>query len=233
MLGFYAFVFSLVILFTSSYSMTIQDVKEKNNNANTNANTVVENLLDDLRPVLREKFDPATLPDAGFDFEKKILFVTARGEVKFYEGWLAGLSTLYRSGGSSVDRKNEGNLVRVTSKLGLGQAVAHYKANVKFMDLGPTFEATVTVPEVVIDIAVQQTLNQGDSRPILTHFDIVSTGKLEVKLGGLGYLNWINSKIVSFMSNIVIQNVMDSLESPIRLLIVDELRKGAITLEGI
>ena len=69
---------------------------------------------------------------------------------------------------------------------------------------------------------------------MLTHFDIVRVGQLEVKVdGSLGILNWALNKVVSFMANIVKKYVVDSLESPIRLLIVEELRKGTLTLEGI
>jgi len=210
------------------------DADVRSNRAKKEANAVVENLLEDLRPNLMTKLEPASLPDGGVSIEKKILLVTIRGEIKFYEGWLVGLSTLHRIGDSAVVKEDGGNLVRVSSTLGLGHVVGHYKAHAKFMDFGPTFEVTINVPEVVLDIGLQQSLNQYESRPILTHFDIVHVGKLDVKVrGSLGILDWAFNKVVNFIANLVKKFVVDALESPIRLLIVDQLRNGTITLGGI
>ena len=79
-----------------------------------------------------------------------------------------------------------------------------------------------------------QQLHIEGSRPVLTHFDILNVGKVDVKVkGSLGLLNWTVNKIVTFMANVVKNFVVRQLESPIRKLISEQLTNGTITLEGV
>jgi len=234
------FAFSVICLATIFVSTTSSAKLPVNSASSTTtkneANAFVDRLVDDVEEKIRDQFDPAELPEGGFGFEKKILLVTIKGEMKFYEGWLVGLSTLHRVGTSRLTKvaNGERKTVDVSSTLGIDGLVGHYKAHAKFMDFGPSFEVTLSVPEVTVDIAVQQQLHIEGSRPVLTHFDILNVGKVDVKVkGSLGLLNWTVNKIVTFMANVVKNFVVRQLESPIRKLISEQLTNGTITLEGV
>jgi len=202
------------------------DVKSKS------ANVVVDELVEDVSSKIQEKYDPLSLPDGGFGFEKKILLVTVKGEAKFYEGWLVGLSTLHRVGTSHVTRtEGVGRSTHVASTLGIGNLVGHYKAHAKFMNIGPSFEVTVTVPEITIEMALEQQLDMEGSTPVLTHFKILRVGSVDVKIkGSLGLLNWTLNKIVSFIANLVKKVIINRIDQPIRQLISDKLKEGSVSL---
>ena len=46
------------------------------------ANSMIDDFLDRIGAKMDEKFEPIVLPDAGFQFEKKILMVTVKGGSK-------------------------------------------------------------------------------------------------------------------------------------------------------
>jgi len=227
---------AILVSTTSSAKLPVNSDFASATTKTKEANAFVDRLVDDVEEKIRDQFDPAELPEGGFGFEKKILLITVKGEMKFYEGWLVGLSTLHRVGTSRLTKVDNGErkTVDVSSTLGIDGLVGHYKAHAKFMNLGPSFEVTLSVPEVTVDIAVQQQLHMDGSRPVLTHFDILNVGKVDVKVkGSLGLLNWTVNKIVTFMANVVKNFVVRQLESPIRKLISEQLTNGTITLEGV
>ena len=60
------------------------------------ASKFVDDLLDSVRPHMEEHHDPAALPEVGFGIKKQLLLVVVEGEVKIFDGWLAGMSTIHR-----------------------------------------------------------------------------------------------------------------------------------------
>lgn len=185
---------------------------------------------------MKDDLEPANLPEERLGFQKDILLVTVRGEVKLYDGWLAGISTLHRTGDGHIVKttgsSSTGCLVTLDAHLGLSSIVGHYKAHAKFMNLGPTFELMISIPTISFAISLKQDVNQDGSRPDLAFLDIENIGEVGIIVNGyLGPLDWILSKVYSVVGNIVKGFVANLLQKPIRKMLSEELRNSNITLD--
>ena len=116
------------------------------NNPVASANVLVDDFLARIQHKLDEKFEPIILPDKGFEFEKKILLVTVKGEAKLTNGWLAGFSTLHRNGDAQLSTSPGTRILK--APLGVSNLAGHYRGRVKFMNFGPTIEVDIKLGQV-------------------------------------------------------------------------------------
>jgi len=194
-----------------------------------NANIFLDKLLVNARSEIKKDLDPIKLPEDKASFSKKILFVTVHGEARVYEGWLAGLSTIHRTGNAEMSTSNDEQTMMVSAHLGVSNLKGHYRAHAKFMSLGPSASATVSVSSVSVRIGVKQSFVPG-SKPQLTNFNIERIGGISIHFSGLGPLDWIINLLTNLVGNLVKGAISNAIEKPLRSLIAEKLSQIDIPL---
>jgi len=194
-----------------------------------NANAFLDNLLTNARPTIEKELDPVDLPHGEVGFAKKIIGITFHGHAKVYQGWLAGLRTLHRTGDAEMTNTPDGAIV-VDAKLGLNNLQGHYRASAKFMNLGPETGVTLTVTAISVRIKVKQGFVPG-AHPELLAFAVEKVDAVNVKLDtGLGPLDWILSGVVNLVSNLVKDLVVKIVNAPLHKILADTLGKITIPI---
>ncbi|XP_013777165.1 mite allergen Lep d 7-like [Limulus polyphemus] len=152
--------------------------------------------------------DPMALPDA----EKTVRFIN--GEVR-------GLSTLYRSGHSYISCSK--NSVAIQTSLGLRDLKGSYqwKKKLGFFRLKGHISIEVTNFQAVIKIS--QDLYE--PKPQLDSFEITKLSGIKIKITGLGPLTYLISKFSTFVASIFRKKIANAAEGPIRNAIQSALKK--------
>ncbi|CAL4083832.1 unnamed protein product [Meganyctiphanes norvegica] len=163
--------------------------------------------------ILENGFDPTTLPNATTGFNDTILGVTWHGEAALYDGWLHGISTLYRSG--DADFVLSDNIISgISGTFGLGAMEGHYNCLAKFQNLGPI--ADVTLSNEGGSIIFTAALNHQTCRFEMSSFDLTHITNFHVEIHGLGPLNWILDIVMGLVINTVKTFLKWVIEEPIR-----------------
>jgi len=187
-----------------------------------NANQFVDQILTNARPSIEKDLDPIKLPDARESFSKKILFVTVHGSVAVYNGLMAGLKTLHRTGDATLTQNADGSIT-VSAKLGVDNLAGQYRAHAKFMNLGPTVTAYIKVRRVSVRFSVKQSFSQG-AHPELIDFAIERVDGLSANISGLGPLDWILNLLTKLVLKLAKDAIVKAIQSPIRDVIRNELK---------
>merc|ERR1712200_65241 len=179
-------------------------------------NDLVDDLLSMIKPTLAEQLEPFKLPATTHGFSKDVLGISVHGEAKLYDGYLSGLSSIYRRGDVTMRKDGENDIF--TGRLGLHHLKGQYRAHARFMNLGPKVTARITVNSVSVKYGIKQ-FPQPDKFPELVDFQIESIDGVKVKFYGLGPLGWILGGlttavvrvlkgVVSFALNTVVKTVI-------------------------
>merc|ERR1719244_1097936 len=194
-----------------------------------NANEFLDAMIAQARPSLAEK-DPLTLPDARKGFEKKVLGVTVHGEAKIYDGFLAGIQSIHRTGDAEMTQSADMTKLKIKAKLGMSKLNGHYRMHAKFMNLGPSGEVSVQVSLVSVEIHVSVDLSTGKPKTTLEYFDIDYVGKIGIYFDGLGPLDWIINPLGGWIINLVKDKIVDAVEGPLRKIIADKIQNVEIPI---
>jgi len=194
-----------------------------------NANAFLDNILSNARPTIESELDPISLPEGGAEFSKKILGIPVFGHAKVFDGYLAGLRTLHRSGDAEMTNTPDGAIL-VTAELGLKNLQGHYKASAKFMNIGPQADATITVSSVQVHLKVKQTFQPG-AHPELLDFSIVNLGAINVKLAtGSLVSDFIFNTVANLIQGLVKGIVVKVVNEPLKKLIAQKLSEITIPM---
>jgi hypothetical protein len=60
-----------------------------------------------------------------------VLLVTVSGEVKIFDGWLAGVGTVHRTSRAEVTKSTDGRVAAIRAHLGVSNLLGHYQGRVK------------------------------------------------------------------------------------------------------
>jgi len=194
-----------------------------------NANSFLDNILTNARPTIDKELDPANLPNGQAGFSKSILGIRIHGEVKVYDGYLAGLRTIHRTGDAEMVNTADGAIV-VNARLGLNNLKGHYRASAKFMNLGPATGVTINVSAVSVKLSVKQSFVPG-AHPELLDFSIERVDAVQVKFDtGLGPLDWVLGGVVNLVSKLVKDLVVKIVNEPLKKIIAVQLSKITIPM---
>lgn len=187
-----------------------------------NANEFIDHMISMARPTLAEK-DPLTLPEARHGFEKKILGITVHGEAKIYDGFLAGIQTIHRTGDSEMNQSPDMTSLQISAHMGMSNLHGHYRMHAKFMNIGPTGEVSLKVSMVSCEIKVKVDLSTGKPKAVLETFDITHIGKIDVYFDGLGPLDWLINPLGGWIINLVKHKIADAIEGPVKAIIQSKM----------
>ncbi|XP_063592834.1 uncharacterized protein LOC134769954 [Penaeus indicus] len=179
-----------------------------------NANGYLDLVMANLGPLMEaEGLDPAPLPDANLNFGTFV--------ADLYDGQLTGLSTIHRDGTCTLDR--------VADWLFL-------YANVAVENLGVHQRGRVTSGDTTVDVEVDATISsvalyfvaRGDVYSLeadIDQFIISEFGKIDVRIDGLGSLDYVMSPLAEAVANLVRDDVSRLLETKVKQAIQDALNE--------
>jgi len=199
----------------------------KEDSLNNYMDLVIENLN---ILILENGYDPVPLPNATTGFSDTVLWVEWHGEAALYDGWLRGLSTIYRSANAEFIRNDQGTIVGISTGLGIQQLQGHYKCLATFMDLGP--HATVELEIDGVSIFFAADLDQNACRFELPTLEVTNIGHISVDIHGLGPLNWIFEIVVDLVLNVVKSFITSTIEDAVSGLLNDALEDVDLTPIG-
>merc|ERR1712228_96530 len=192
------------------------------------ANAFLDHMISQARPTLSEK-DPLILPEARKGFEKMVLGIRVHGEAKIYDGFLAGIQTIHRTGDAEMTQPDMTKLL-ISAHMGMSNLHGHYRMHAKFMNLGPSGEISVKVSMVSCELRVSVDMSSGKPKATLEHFDINYIGKVEIHFDGLGPLDWLINPLGGWIINLVKHKIADAVEGPLKKIIQSKMENVDIPI---
>jgi len=193
-----------------------------------NANGMLDNMISNARPAIAKK-DPLALPEATKGFETKVLGIRVHGEAKFWDGFLAGIQTIHRTGDAEMTQPDMTTL-RISANMGMNNLHGHYNLHAKLMNIGPTGSVSIKVTKVSCEIKVNVDLSKGKPKGSLQHFDITEIGKVELDFDGLGPLDWLINPLGGWVINAVKHKIADAVEGPLKKIIQEKMENVDIPI---
>lgn len=179
-----------------------------------NSDTFVDLILTGARKLIKDQgLDPAKLPDAIAKFSKVILGIKIWGDAKVWNGHFSGLSTITRTGPTSLEPKED--KMQLTANIGVRNANAGYSASAEFMKLGVKAKASVDIRDINVYLAAEVPMIPG-AHLRLTTLKITDIGKLKVHFHGLGPLDWVVESLSSFIGNLIRDWLSKVLQGPLK-----------------
>jgi len=194
-----------------------------------NANDFLDHMLSTARPAIAQK-DPLTLPDARKGFEKKVLGIAVHGEAKIYDGFLAGIQSIHRTGDAEMEQSPDMTKLKISAHMGMSNLHGHYRMHAKFMNIGPSGEISLKVSMVSCELKVNVDMSSGKPKAQLEHFDINYVGKIDLHFDGLGPLDWLINPLGGWIINLVKHKIADAVEGPLKKIIQDKMQNVDIPI---
>ncbi|GFG38917.1 hypothetical protein Cfor_05892 [Coptotermes formosanus] len=186
-----------------------------------NLNKIVDEMLDILRvEIIQRGRDRITIPDVHETFKKKVGPVTVKGEFDCENGWVKNLSTVHRTAdvvASSYDR-----WISVSCGFGLGDLELGYdNYAARIMRLGTRGKISGTVAKNSILLNATVTWANHTCNITLDELSLNQFGGLDLSVTGLGLMNWLFSKIFTW----VLQHFKSEVKDQIEYTLTEEIEK--------
>ncbi|KAG8198360.1 hypothetical protein JTE90_021608 [Oedothorax gibbosus] len=198
---FYGKKMKIWLLVISSLCIHLQGiVAQWDDDANViRGNNYIDSLLRDMLEERGHEYDPYILEDSRIAFSKKVVFINVSGEAKLHNGYITGMKTLHRPENCIVEDQNDRLLVK--ADLGAGILNTHYDGTVKFMNFGPTI--TVLGDIAYLEVHMEFTVDSYTGRNGKLHeFYIEDMKGMEIRITGLGPLNWALNYMISGVTSL-------------------------------
>lgn len=182
-----------------------------------NSDKFVDLILVGARELIKDQgLDPAELPDAIAKFSKTILGIKIWGSAKVWKGSFSGLSTITRTGPTSLEPKDD--KLHLTANIGIKNAKSGYSASAEFMSIGVKAKASVDIRDIDVFLSAQVPISPG-AHLKLTELKITDIGKLKVHFHGLGPLDWVVESLGGFIGNLIRNWLSKVLQGPLKNII--------------
>ena len=181
-----------------------------------NLNKIVDDMLDTLRVDLIERGnDRISIPDVHETFKKKVGFVTVKGEFEGENGWVKNLSTVHRT--ADVLASSGGRTISVSCGFGFGDLQLGYDSyTAKFMSLKTRGKISGTVAKNSILLNATVTWTSHTCNVTMDELALNQFGGIDVEVTGLGFMNWLLSKISDLALHHFKSEIKDRLEYTLR-----------------
>jgi len=186
-------------------------------------NEYVDGILRDLKEDKEYFQDPYDIPEKNVEVHKKVVFVNYTGEASIYDGHIFGMSTLHRDGDVIVDKSKKTHL-----KIWLGAGELNMKCNgkLKLMGHGPQMkvDAKITYVNMKLDIVPTET----GSNPKVTNFKIEAIKGLDVKVSGMGPLNFFMNSYMKIIGALFKNLIRSGIEDKLKVFMTKKLKNYEI-----
>jgi hypothetical protein len=181
-----------------------------------NLNKIVDEMLDLLRvDIIERGKDRISIPDVHATFKKKVGFVTLKGEFEGENGWVKNFSTVYRSADAVASSNGSG--ISVSCGFRLGDLELGYDSyTAKFMILKPRGEISGTVGSNSILLNATVTWTNHTCNITLDELTLNEFGGIDLRITGLGLMNWAFSKISHLVLHHFESEIKDRIEYTLR-----------------
>ncbi|XP_035208658.1 uncharacterized protein LOC118183290 [Stegodyphus dumicola] len=197
-------------------------------NASEACNDYVDRILRDLKEDKEYFQDPYEIPEKSFQVGKKLIFINYTGEASIYDGHVFGLSSLHRDGDVIIDRKKKTHL---KIYLGAGELKMQCSGKVKLMGHGPNVNVDAKISYVNMKLDIVPT-SKG-SNPKVANFNIEDIKGFEIKVKGLGPLNFILNPYIRIMTKFFKNLIKLGIESRLKTFLDKKLKEYVIPEECI
>ncbi|KAG8198362.1 hypothetical protein JTE90_021610 [Oedothorax gibbosus] len=205
-----SFCIFLGIVFTQAVCVSSQE----------SCNEYVDRILQDLKADKEIFQDPYAIPEKTIAVHKKVLLINYTGEASIYDGHLFGLQTLHRDGDVIVDRKGKTTHLKVD--LGAGELKLRGSGKVKLMGHGPNVKIDAKI--VYVNMALDIVPNAKGTNPNLQNFQLLDVKGLDVKVSGMGPLNFFLNAYVKVVGRMFRNLVKLSIEGRLKVFLDKKLK---------
>ncbi|KDR17360.1 uncharacterized protein LOC110831786 [Zootermopsis nevadensis] len=181
-----------------------------------NLNKIVDELLDGLRvDIIKQGKDRIKIPDIDETFNKRVYFIKVKGEFKGENGWVESLSTIHRT--ADAVASSYGKNLSVSCGFGLEHLEVGYdRYRAKFMRLGPHGKINGIVGKNSILLKATVAWTNQNCTVALNQLVLDSFGDFKLKVTGLGPMNWLLSKISTWILQHFESEIKGRVESTLR-----------------
>jgi len=165
--------------------------------------------------------DPHILPPKSHSFEKTTLFVRWHGSFKLYDGYVKGLSTIYRTNDASAQFVNDS--LELVVNLGFDELEGGSSWSINFMNLEKTGGLHFQVDSVNLRLIL--VLSNATQPPEVTELSIDSLGQLTTDIDGLGSFDFLLEFLTNSFVNIFKVQLIELFQSDLRSLLNDHINK--------
>ncbi|GFT16517.1 uncharacterized protein NPIL_665371 [Nephila pilipes] len=189
----------------------------------SNANEYIDQILFNVQKYVKDhNLEPMQLPEYASNFTKEVMYVKVTGEAKLYDGWLAGVSTIHRT--DECELQTNKTTISVSAHLGLNNLKLAYKGHAKFMSWGPSLIVGGSVKKVSFYFKIEQSNRKG-AKPDLKQFEIVELSTIWIEMSGLGPLTWLLKWLLTGISKLVEDFIVEKLTDNVRDYMQSEFQK--------
>jgi hypothetical protein len=181
-----------------------------------NLNKIVDDMLDLLRAdIVEQGKDRISIPDLHETFKKKVGFVTLKGEFEGENGWVKNFSTVHRSADALASSYGGG--ISVSCGFGLSDLELGYDTyTARFMSLKTRGEISGTVGSNSILLNASVTWTEHTCNITLDELKLNEFGGIVLRVTGLGFMNWLFSKISHLVLRHFKTEIKDRVENTLR-----------------
>lgn len=182
-------------------------------------NEYVDQIIRDLKADKEIFQDPYVIPEKTIAVHKKVLLINYTGEASIYDGNLFGLQTLHRDGDVIVDRKKQTHL---KVHLGAGELKLQGSGKIKLMGHGPNVKIDAKI--VYVNMALDIVPSAKGTNPKLQNFQLIDVKGTEVKVSGMGPLNFFLNSYVKIVGRLFRNFVKMSIEGRMKVYLDKKLK---------
>ncbi|XP_069705326.1 mite allergen Lep d 7-like [Periplaneta americana] len=164
-----------------------------------NLNKIVDEMLDSLRKdIVKRGKDKISIPNIHENFTKKVGIVKVKGVFDAEQGWVKNLSTVHRT--ADVFASSYGKWISVSCGFGLAHlelGYDEYKASFMKLGIHGQLDGLIAKNSILLNATVSWENHTCVTK--LNEFVLNQFGGLKLRVTGLGPLNWLFSKISTWI----------------------------------
>ncbi|KAE8745650.1 hypothetical protein FOCC_FOCC007651 [Frankliniella occidentalis] len=199
---------------------------DEGDDTDININEIVDQLLELAHTeIINLGLDQIVLPDITEKFKKKVGPISISGRFEARDGWAKSLASLDRSGEATLAEDGDRLVVEVPLSLSDLQIGYGYKA--KLGKLGPGGKLTATVNSNTVTLRASLLISDDACSLGVDSLVLTDLGKINVHVTGLGKLNFLYSKIVTWVT----AKLHDKIEGAVQKGLRDAINKAGLKLD--
>lgn len=191
---------------------------DEDDDSDIDINDIVDELLDLAKTeITDEGLDTVYLPDITEKFKKKVSFIHITGKFQATDGWAKSLASIERTGDASLteDSSNSDRII-VEVPLSLSDLQVGYNYKAKLGKLGPSGTLSATVSSNAVTLRASLLLTDDACSLSVDSLSLDDLGKINVHATGLGKLNFLYSKIVTWVTSKLHDKIENAVQNALK-----------------
>ncbi|XP_014238201.1 uncharacterized protein LOC106659934 [Trichogramma pretiosum] len=179
-------------------------------------------VLEIVKKLRKENMEQINIPDLQQNFTTGSSWWTTTGDFIAQRGTFEDLTTLSRTGDAKLS--HDGFKFIASGSFGLSTAnMAYKKYKLRYGIIKVNGKLSADVEDAAITATASVDYNQKPCRVQLSDLRVSNVGKVKVKLTGLGPLNKLLSKLVSWITKKWTSEIVSLVEDKLRIIVAEHL----------